>query len=286
MVQRIREPFGKAGLIVAVIALVAALVGGAYAAAGLTGKQKKEVKKIAKKFAGKDGAQGPVGPQGAKGDKGDTGAAGADGTDGSNGLSVTGAAATAAECGGVAGGVKYTLDGTTTKICNGKNGTNGESPTIVDLAPGDDPECPEGGTKIIAGNVESYACNGTSGTGGGSYPETLPEGATATGFWEVQGEKGNTLGEFAIATISFPLPLESSPQVILRSESPTEEEEEKCPGSGSEPKAAPGVLCLYKRSAAPLELKVGLGEKFGAFLGFAKTNEGFGAWAVTAPEAP
>ena len=69
MSRRIREPFGKAGLIVAIVALVAASVGGAYAAnhnggkhhkksknnAGLNGKQKKQVKNIskseAKKFA-------------------------------------------------------------------------------------------------------------------------------------------------------------------------------------------------------------------------------------------
>ncbi|MCW2987260.1 MAG: hypothetical protein JWM24_198, partial [Solirubrobacterales bacterium] len=51
--RRLREPFGKAGLTVGVIALVMALVGGAYAAGALTGKQKKEVEKIAKKFAGK-----------------------------------------------------------------------------------------------------------------------------------------------------------------------------------------------------------------------------------------
>jgi hypothetical protein len=94
-VRAIREPFGKAGLTVAVLALVMAMVGGAYAASGaLTGKQKKEVEKIAKKFAGKpgapgaagtngtngtngkDGTNGTKGDPGAKGEKGDTGPAG------------------------------------------------------------------------------------------------------------------------------------------------------------------------------------------------------------------
>jgi hypothetical protein len=80
--RRLKEPFGKAGLTVAMLALVVAMAGGAYAAtgggngkaataskakskksknknsnAGLSGKQKKEVKKIAKQevetFAGK-----------------------------------------------------------------------------------------------------------------------------------------------------------------------------------------------------------------------------------------
>jgi Collagen triple helix repeat (20 copies) len=77
--RRLKEPFGKAGLTVAILALVLAMVGGAYAAGALSSKQKKEVTKIAKKYAGKPGAAGPagsagpVGPAGPKGDKGDKG---------------------------------------------------------------------------------------------------------------------------------------------------------------------------------------------------------------------
>jgi collagen triple helix repeat protein len=95
--SRLREPFGKAGLTVAVIALVFAMLGGAYAAGKLTSKQKKEVEKIAKKFQGtgpagaqgpagangKDGAQGPkgdAGSQGIQGEKGDKGAKGETGS--------------------------------------------------------------------------------------------------------------------------------------------------------------------------------------------------------------
>lgn len=72
-IRAIREPFGKAGLTVAILALVLAMVGGAYAAGALTGKQKREVKKIAKKYAGeagpqgKEGKQGPTGPEGPQG---------------------------------------------------------------------------------------------------------------------------------------------------------------------------------------------------------------------------
>lgn len=106
-VRAIREPFGKAGLIVACLALVFAMAGGAFAAKGaLTGKQKKEVAKIAKKeakrFAGKPGAPGAAGAQGPKGDtgaagaKGATGAAGANGTNGTNGSN--GAAGEAGFC--------------------------------------------------------------------------------------------------------------------------------------------------------------------------------------------
>jgi hypothetical protein len=105
-ITSLREPFGKAGLIVAIVALVFALAGGAIAANNaLTGKQKKEVTKIAKKFVGnyskatasakakqgkqgktgKTGPQGPAGPAGPAGAKGDTGTNGKDGTNGTNG---------------------------------------------------------------------------------------------------------------------------------------------------------------------------------------------------------
>jgi hypothetical protein len=87
MLQRFRDQVGTAGLIVAVVALVLALGGGAYAASGaLTGKQKKEVEKIAKKYAGKPGTAGATGPAGAAGAKGDTGAAGAAGAEGKQGI--------------------------------------------------------------------------------------------------------------------------------------------------------------------------------------------------------
>ncbi len=94
--KRLREPFGKAGLTVAILALVFAMVGGAWAAAGLNSKQKKEVKSIAKSFQGTGpaGAAGPAGAKGdngsngsngAKGDKGDTGATGKQGIQGKEG---------------------------------------------------------------------------------------------------------------------------------------------------------------------------------------------------------
>ena len=88
MFRRVHEKLGTAGLIIAVVALIAALTGTALAAAGLNSKQKKEVTKIAKKYAGKPGATGPAGPQGPAGPagaKGDPGAAGAPGAKGATG---------------------------------------------------------------------------------------------------------------------------------------------------------------------------------------------------------
>jgi hypothetical protein len=85
MFSSLRERFGTAGLVVAVIALIAAVTGTAIAAGGLTKSQEKQVKKIAKKYAGKQGpagAQGPAGPQGPKGDTGSQGATGDQGPQG------------------------------------------------------------------------------------------------------------------------------------------------------------------------------------------------------------
>ncbi len=74
------------GLTVAVIAMVVAMAGGAFAASGaLTSKQKKEVEKISKKFAGKTGATGSAGPQGPAGPKGEAGANGSNGAVGPTG---------------------------------------------------------------------------------------------------------------------------------------------------------------------------------------------------------
>ena len=84
-IRGIREPFGKAGMVIGIVALVFAMVGGAFAAGVLTAKQKKEVEKIAKKYAGKNGATGElghVGPQGQQGIKGDQGSQGIQGTPG------------------------------------------------------------------------------------------------------------------------------------------------------------------------------------------------------------
>ena len=92
MISRIHQKLGTAGFVISIVALMAALGGGAYAASGgLNGKQKKEVEKIAKKFAGKPGAPGspgstgPAGPAGAKGDGGAAGAPGAPGKEGKEG---------------------------------------------------------------------------------------------------------------------------------------------------------------------------------------------------------
>jgi hypothetical protein len=95
MLERLRSQIGTAGLIVAIVALVAALGGGAYAATGggkATASAKAKQGKQGK--TGKTGPAGPAGPAGsagqagAKGDtgpKGDTGAQGPQGEPGPRG---------------------------------------------------------------------------------------------------------------------------------------------------------------------------------------------------------
>lgn len=92
MLSRIHNKLGTAGLVVAIVALVAALGGAAYAASDnhLSGGEKKEVKKIAKGLVqpgpeGKQGPAGPAGPAGAPGPKGPTGATGKTGLTGKTG---------------------------------------------------------------------------------------------------------------------------------------------------------------------------------------------------------
>ena len=85
MFSRIHSKLGPAGLIVALVALVAAVTGSAFAAGVFTKAEEKKIIKIAKKYAGKQGPQGTVGPQGAVGPQGPAGVAGKEGARGPEG---------------------------------------------------------------------------------------------------------------------------------------------------------------------------------------------------------
>jgi hypothetical protein len=151
-IRSITEPFGKAGLTVAILALVLATTGAAFAAAGLNSKQKKEVTKIAKKFAGKPGTNGTNGTNGEKGPTGNTGPAGAPGE------SVTLAAAGSCK----EGGTKLTVGGVSKEVCNGEKGTKGP--------PGPEGVCSTANCILPKGAVET-------GVWGGGPPPSSPIGA-------------------------------------------------------------------------------------------------------------
>jgi hypothetical protein len=193
--RHLKEPFGKAGLTVAILALVLAMVGGAWAAGALSSKQKKEVTTIAKKYAGKPGAPG---------------ANGTNGQNGAPGESVTLAAAGSCP----EGGTKVTVGGNSKEICNGVKGTNGTNgkPVVVSATA---PSCFEGGitVEVEGSGVKHEVCNGEEGpqgpqgepwTAGG----TLPHNATETGTWAVTAiPVGYELHNSALAQMSFPIQL-------------------------------------------------------------------------------
>jgi hypothetical protein len=108
-------------MFVAVIALIMALSGGAYAAQKYVISSTKQIKpSVLKSLQGKTGATGPAGAAGAKGDNGANGNPGANGT---NGTSATTASipTTSATC-NHNGGVEVKSAGPTQNVCNGQTG--------------------------------------------------------------------------------------------------------------------------------------------------------------------
>jgi hypothetical protein len=144
MFSTLRTRFGIPGVI-SVIALVFAMFGGAYAASNSSGGGKATASAAKGKPgprgktgktgktgpAGPQGPAGPAGPAGAKGDAGAPGSNGTNGAPGADGKSVSGEPIVAGgACGAGVSGVKYTLNATSTNVCNGKNGTTGFTETL------------------------------------------------------------------------------------------------------------------------------------------------------------
>lgn len=258
MYSSLRSRFGIPGVI-AVVALVFAMMGGAYAASGgLSAKQKKEVKAIAKSFQGSGpaGAVGPAGPVGSKG------------KDGVNG-----------EIGG--------------KGLPGPPGAAGESVISAPITPGPtDTHCNEqGGSEfeVEESAVVSYACNGKDGspwTAGG----TLPEGATETGTWTFNGTDADTAG--IDVSISFPIPLEEEVEEGSARFVPVSAG--SCAGSLILPTAPKGKLCVYAEGLTNSTFKgiftlnegsEAAASTMGALMRFSVSGvgvaRGHGSWAVT-----
>jgi hypothetical protein len=217
MLTRLRTQLGTAGLLVAIVALVAAIGGTALAASGaLTGKQKKEVTKIAKKFAGKPGAAGAAGPAGPKGDPGSKGDQGAKGDTGAPGSP-------------------------------GAKGDTGEAGMCSE----ENPECtlPEGAMltgmwSAAAGGENSSATYSESDLATISFPLRVFPAPTA-------------LYRFQFGTYTIGLKLKDGGASIYETNFPptfpSAEEletaqaayEEACEGNFEEPLAASGFLCIY-----------------------------------------
>jgi len=212
--KRLREPFGKAGLTVAVIALVFAMLGGAYAASNNGGGKAVASKAKAgpRGPRGKTGPAGPAGPQGPAGANGKDGANGSNGSAGTNGKSVT---VSATSCGGLGGAlVKQEGAASGVEVCNGEEGgpgADGNSVVTNELLGEPGEECEGvGGTEFEVagqGNPE-VVCNGEKGEKGDAGPEgniksTLPTGVLETGSWSFYQQGGSRI----VVTISLPIKL-------------------------------------------------------------------------------
>jgi len=209
-IRAIREPFGAAGLIVAVS-------GVAYAAVGLNGKQKKKVEKIAKKFAcnpGAPGTSGTAGTAGTAGPKGDTGTAGSDGAPG----------------------------------LQGPQGPPGKSVQLGAATTGPTGECEDGGITVQKEGEpasKKALCDDEAG-----FTETLPSGETQTGPWNAATTCGSGGSSIPAATISYSIPLaEPSEKVIYLLAGEEEKEGCKLEGfnPAATPIAPPGTLCVFTR---------------------------------------
>jgi hypothetical protein len=270
MFSRIRDQIGTAGLVVAIIALVFALAGGALAASGSSSGK---ATASAKGKPGPRGPRGPKGPQGAKGDPGAPGVpgaagpAGAPGKDGANGKSVVvGTEAKGLNC--AEGGTNVEVEGSGTKkfVCNGKEGKAGKE--------------------------------GSPWTAGG----TLPAGKTETGSWVIGVTlEGTSFDVPTFVPISFPIPLsaELSASQVHYVQNGSVAPAGCTGGTAAAPKADPGNLCVYQASVnseagfkfeainkSGVDPRVDGASEAGALFGFHVTEFEFayGTWAVTAEE--
>jgi Collagen triple helix repeat (20 copies) len=289
------------GTFIALLALVFALTGGAFAATGGGGSPAKAtasvtpgsaVASVAKSKAKpktKAGLRGPAGPQGATGATGPAGPAGPAGAAGGKGEN------------GAAGN-----NGN-----NGAEGKAGESVTLGTAKTGTKKgECKEGGATVSNASGSVPVCNGEKGV---IHPgETLPAGATETGTWELMNVP---VKEFEVAgwgAVSFPIPLSKplestgpgseAPEKIIGVEQGEGEKNQSsaipgdCKGTVENPGAAPGHLCVFESSAedvlgietfnfgqkAPEGYSVGrTGAGFRVISEKAGTVNVHGTWAVT-----
>ncbi|HEY5815534.1 MAG TPA: hypothetical protein VIS95_04250 [Solirubrobacterales bacterium] len=310
MLSPLRNRFGIPGVI-AVIALVFAMIGGAYAASGgLTGQQKKEVKKIAKQEAQKLVKAGPAGPAGPAGSAGPAGTAGAQGPTGPEGLKgPTGPTGTNGTNG--ADG-KTVLSGTT--VPGAGLGTNGDFYIRTSTSEIYGPKAAGawGSPTALKG------ANGAAGATGPTGPEgspwvagTAPSEVLLQGTWAVQQYTAAGAGEAIHVPISTSVPVPTGPTLwvalgagLVNTEEAQQIAEVFCPGSAANPTinteiAAQfefGIVCIYAQEQTNLTPPAGGGNETDFPLGSsggglvakftssaAGTAKGFGSWALFTP---
>jgi hypothetical protein len=265
MFSRIRKRFTYANVAMT-LALVLAMTGGAYAAGKFVITSTKQISpKVVSALKGK---AGPAGPAGSKGDPGPAGKEGAPGKEGSPGK---------------------------------------EGP------PGKEGEEGSPGTKGATGPPGSVGSTGVKGSTGASGPEgspwtagVLPSGKTETGTWGVAALPASFFGglsEYAIASISFTIPLKAGSSVIkaqVIAPGGKGAGGGTCPTTSSlaKPEAEPGNLCVFEGNAElnvsgsllvvnPETNKNGEAGKTGALVHLEPNTkkeslDAHGTWAVTA----
>ncbi len=266
--------------VIASLALVFAMTGGAYAASRYVITSTKQIKpSVLASLKGKAGPAGAAGATGAAGSAGPTGVAGAAGTKGETGA-------------------------------KGDPGANGTSVTSTTLGAGS--ACPEGGSEFVSSSGKTYACNGSKGKEG-SIGNALPKGITETGLWSV-GPVSSSVALDPIVTpfASFAIKLKSSlneaeacmehlsevchVHLILQNgkeyadnakEEPQEVVSTSCTGSVAEPTAEAGNFCMYVQRELNVNLppsqaitvtKAGASGEVGTRPG---DRNAYGSWAVT-----
>jgi hypothetical protein len=182
---------------IAIIALVLAATGGAYAATGAGNHKNALTAGAAKSKRGPRGPQGPPGKEGKEGKVGAIGPTGKEGAVGKEGpAGPTGPASTAQgpagesvlisafggeEHGCGAGGTLFTVGGKQATACNGES-VPGKSVTSKEQASGTLGPCTVGGSEFVsAEGSTTYACNGTNGKSATSKQFTGGEETMITG---------------------------------------------------------------------------------------------------------
>jgi hypothetical protein len=257
------------GTLIAFVALIFALTGGAFAATGNSSSpshatQTAGAAKSRSTGKSKAGPRGPAGPTGKTGATGAAGPAGPTGTPGPAGpAGATGPQGPQGEKGDT-----------------GAEGKAGEGVTGKTVVPSQN-TCPEGGTEFIIEGKKTYACDGKEGKPGMIHPgETLPVGASETGVWSAAGtvtlpnnqELPEEEQEKRSASISFTVPLPAEPTIKAVFLEPGEQETSECPGTPAKPEAKTGYLCVYTGYAGGMNVHQGV-----TFLNAGKYGEGVSA---------
>jgi hypothetical protein len=273
MFSTLRTRFGIPGVI-SVIALVFAMFGGAYAASNSSGGGKATASAAKGKPGprGKTGKTGPAGPQGPAGPTGPAGPAGAKGDAGAPGAQGNPGAP-------------------------GTPGTNGTSATTTSFS-GAEHGCTAGGVVVKSASPETAVCNGKDGGAGGGV---LPPEGTETGVWSFSSVGGGAEAQYVPISFAIPLAKADAEAMIVKVLAKGVSNTPDCPGTTEEPKAEPGVLCVYASggeydytfagTAEGVVNPVKVGEPFGVgqgggLLAFGSVSAGktaSGTFAVTAP---